>query len=160
MRKPLQSAEQMSRRNLLREAAFVAAASLAGGSLAVGGPEGSVQLWAKVAPQKFPWGWIRWLMNGQIDPQAEMTLGVVHLEPHQLNPFHVHPNSAEYVYILSGASEHLMGGRWVPLRAGDTLRIPKGVPHQARTKDQACESLVVYDTPARQMVLVAKRPQT
>jgi hypothetical protein len=46
------------------------------------------------------------------------------------------------------------------MRAGDTLRIPKGVVHQARTKDQACEAMIVYDTPARKMVPVGQRPGT
>jgi len=34
-------------------------------------------------------------MNGQIDPKAEMTMGLVHFEPNQANPLHVHPNSAD-----------------------------------------------------------------
>jgi len=45
------------------------------------------------------------------------------------------------------------------LKPGDTLRIPKGVPHQARTRDQAFRALIVYDTPTRVMVPVtAKKP--
>jgi hypothetical protein len=35
--------------------------------------------------RRIPWGWIRWLMNGQIDPRAEMTMGLVHFEPHRIN---------------------------------------------------------------------------
>ncbi len=114
----------------------------------------TLQEYEKVEPQKYPWGWIRWLMNGQIDPKAEMTMGLVHMEPNQINTLHIHPNSAEYLHILSGTSEHLSGDRWITLKPGDTLRIPKGVPHQARTKDQAFEALIVYDTPTRQMVPV------
>ena len=56
--------------------------------------------------------------------------------------------------MLSGTAEHLIDGKWVTLKAGDTLRIPKGVPHQARTKDQGYEALIVYDTPTRVMVPV------
>ncbi len=93
-------------------------------------------------------------MNGQIDPQAEMTMGIVHFEPNQSNVLHIHPNSAEFLHMLSGTAEHLIDGKWVTLKAGDTLRIPKGVPHQARTKDQGYEALIVYDTPTRVMVPV------
>ncbi len=117
-----------------------------------------LQPYDKVAQEKHPWGWIRWLMNGQIDPRAEMTMGLVHFEPNQSNVLHVHPNSAEYLHVLSGISEHLMGGRWVTLKAGDTLRIPKGVPHQARTKDEPFQALIVYDTPSRVMVPVTEPP--
>jgi quercetin dioxygenase-like cupin family protein len=116
--------------------------------------EPTLQEYSKVEPQQYPWGWIRWLMNGQIDPKAEMTMGLVHMEPNQKNTLHIHPNSAEYLHILSGTSEHLSGNRWITLKPGDTLRIPKGMPHQARTKDQAFEALIVYDTPTRQMVPV------
>src|SRR5258708_15120016 len=28
----------------------------------------------KIPEVKYPWGWLRWLMNDQIDPQAELTL--------------------------------------------------------------------------------------
>jgi quercetin dioxygenase-like cupin family protein len=108
----------------------------------------------QVEPEKFPFGWIRWLMNGQIDPQAEMTMGIVHFEPNQTNVLHIHPNSAEFLHMLSGTAEHLIDGKWVTLKAGDTLRIPKGVPHQARTRDQGYEALIVYDTPTRIMVPV------
>ena len=118
------------------------------------GSKVSVQEFGKVEVQKYPWGWIRWLMNDQIDPDAEMTFGVVYVKPHQENPAHVHPNSAEYLHVLEGACEHLVGTKWVTLKAGDTLRIPKGVPHRARTKEKACRVVVVYDTGRRQFVPV------
>jgi quercetin dioxygenase-like cupin family protein len=133
-----------------------AAAALALPELIEGAEDDQARLqrYDKVEPEKYPWGWIRWLMNGQIDPRAEMTMGIVHFEPNQVNTLHVHPNSAEYLHVLSGVSEHLMGDRWVELKPGDTLRIPKGVPHQARTKGQSFRALIVYDTPTRIMVPV------
>ena len=80
----------------------------------------SLESYDHVEPQKYPWGWIRWLMNAQIDPQAEMTLGIVRVEPRQSNPLHIHPNSAEYLHVLSGACQHRVGDRWVALvKAGE-----------------------------------------
>ncbi len=108
----------------------------------------------EIDPEVYPWGSIRWLLNGKIDPNAEMTMGLVRIEPHQSNPRHVHPNSAEYLHVLSGRCEHLVEGRWVALKPGDTLRIPKGVEHQARTQDEGFQALIVYDTPNRVMVPV------
>jgi quercetin dioxygenase-like cupin family protein len=144
-----------SRRRLLRTG-LAAAAALALPGLPVSAADDKTRLQRseEVEVEKFPFGWIRWLMNGRIDPKAEMTMGLVHFEPNQTNVLHIHPNSAEYLHMLSGTAEHLVDGRWVTLRAGDTLRIPRGVPHQSRTKDQAYEALIVYDTGMRVMVPV------
>lgn len=144
----------VGRRDWLKGAA-ASAASLGLASSAVGAPgsparEGKVQAYDQVEPQKFAWGWIRWLMNAQIDPKAEMTLGIVHIEPGQTNPAHTHP-SAEYLHVLAGQCEHRLGSRWMSLKTGDTLRIPKGLVHQARTHSESCRVLVVYDTGIREM---------
>jgi len=114
----------------------------------------TVEPYEKVEPQKYPWGWIRWLMNAQIDPQAEMTLGLVEVEAHQSNPRHVHANSAEFLHVISGTCEQHIGDRWVTLKAGDTVRIPQGVPHSARTQDQPMRAVIVYNTGTRQMKVV------
>jgi quercetin dioxygenase-like cupin family protein len=144
-----------SRRHILRTG-VAATAALALRDLPALAAEGTsrIQRSEQVEVEKFPFGWIRWLMNGRIDPKAEMTMGLVHFEPNHTNVLHIHPNSAEYLHMLSGTAEHLVDGRWVTLKAGDTLRIPRGVPHQSRTKDQAYEALIVYDTPTRVMVPV------
>ena len=107
-----------------------------------------------VKPLEFDWGWIRWLMSSDIDPDAEMTFGLVHINPNQSNPLHLHPNSAEYLHVLSGSCEHRLDDKWVTLKAGDTLRIPRGAVHLARTRDEACRVMVVFNTGKRQMVVV------
>lgn len=137
---------------------------LAGGFLLAGWPnlvsagEGkdgvSTRLSQDAEVVTFPWGTIRWLMNAKADPRAEMTLGIVEVAPNQCNPLHQHANSAEYVHVLSGSCEQFAEGKWVALKAGDTMRFPKGVPHQARTGQEACRMLIVYDTGTRQMELV------
>jgi quercetin dioxygenase-like cupin family protein len=147
-----------TRRALLHTGFATAATLLALPELlaSAAGDEVRLQPYDKAEAENYPWGWIRWLINGQIDPGAEMTMGLVHFEPHQINVLHVHPNSAEYLHVISGSSEHLMGDRWVALKPGDTLRIPKGVPHQARTQGESFRALVVYDTPRRIMVPVTE----
>ena len=114
----------------------------------------TLQKFDRVEVQEFPWGWIRWLINSQVDPDAEMTFGIVYIKPQQTNPLHVHPNSAEYLHVLEGSCEHRVGDRWVTVKAGDTIRIPQGVKHQARTKDEPCRSVIVYNTGKREMVVV------
>jgi quercetin dioxygenase-like cupin family protein len=109
---------------------------------------------ADIEPERYSWGSIRWLMSGMIDPNAEMTMGLVRIEPHQSNQQHIHPDSAEFLHVLSGSCEHLADGRWVTLKPGDTQRIPKRTEHQARTQDDPFQALTVYDTPKRIMVPV------
>jgi len=109
----------------------------------------------KVEQVNYPWGWIRWLMNSQLDPQSEMTLGIVEINAGQANPLHVHPNCEELIYVLSGSCEHRIGGQTVVLKAGDVLRIPTGVPHAARTSQQGpVRALVAYSSGDRQMTAV------
>ena len=115
---------------------------------------GAVTAFGKIEVLEYDWGWIRWLMNGKLDPNAEMTLGMVYIKPNQTNPAHLHPNSAEYLHVLEGSCEHMVGKKWVTLKKGDTLRIPKDVPHKARTGKQACTAMIVYDTGDRQFVEV------
>jgi quercetin dioxygenase-like cupin family protein len=114
----------------------------------------TLQKFDEVKGQEFPWGWIRWLINDQVDPAAEMTFGIVYIKPRQTNPLHVHPNSAEYLHVLEGSCEHRVGDRWVTVKAGDTVRIPAGVKHNARTTEESCRAVIVYDTGKRQMVPV------
>ena len=116
----------------------------------------TLQKFDEVKVQEFPWGWIRWLINDQVDPAAEMTFGIVYIKPQQTNPLHVHPNSAEYLHVLEGSCEHRVGDRWVTVKAGDTVRIPAGVNHNARTKEEPCRAVIVYNTGKRQMVPVAE----
>jgi quercetin dioxygenase-like cupin family protein len=152
----------LSRRTVLRAAA-AAAAGVAGplqpqaraGEQDPQPGKPSLMAYDDVRPEEYAWGWIRWLMSSRNDPQAEMTLGLVHIEANQSNPLHVHPNCAEYLHVLAGSCEHRIGSRWVTLGVGATLRIPKGTVHAARTGDRPCRVIVVYDTGTRQMTPVA-----
>jgi quercetin dioxygenase-like cupin family protein len=147
----------LRRRSLFQTGFAATAAAFAFPGLLEGAEDDQAHVFAfdKIEPETYPWGWIRWIVNGQIDPHAEMTMGLVELGPNQSNPLHIHPNSAEYLHVLAGSCEHLVGDRWVALKAGDSVRIPKNVPHQARTKGEACRSLILYDTPKRVMIPVA-----
>ena len=117
----------------------------------------SMQRYDSAEVVKYPWGWIRWLMNAKVDPKAEMTVGIVQIEPNQSNPYHKHPNCTEYVHVLSGSCEQLVDDKWVPLKAGDIMRFPKGVPHMARTGSEPCRSMIIYDTGNREMVPLERK---
>jgi quercetin dioxygenase-like cupin family protein len=106
-----------------------------------------VQHFDKVEKEEYSWGWIRWLMNGKLDPKAEMTFGIVQINAGQANPPHIHPNCEEQLYVLSGLCEHRIGKQTVVLKAGDMIRIPRKVPHSARTFDkEAMRAVIVYSS--------------
>jgi quercetin dioxygenase-like cupin family protein len=114
-----------------------------------------LQSFDKVEVQEYDWGWIRWLMNAQLDPQAQMTFGIVQLNAGELNPVHRHPNCEEVLYVLKGRCEHRLGKQTVVLKPGDVLRIPQGVPHAAKViGDEPMQAVIVYNTGARQFEVV------
>ena len=115
-----------------------------------------VQSFDKAEEVKYPWGWIRWLMSSKIHPESEMTFGIVHVNANVENPAHVHPNCEEHLHVLSGSCEHRVGDKWFTLEKGDTIRIPTGVPHQARTLKEPLLAVIVYSAGERQFEPVEK----
>ena len=117
-----------------------------------------VQSFDKVEKHEFSWGWIRWVMNSKLDPDAEMTFGIVKINAAQANPPHVHPNCEEHLYVLSGSCEHWIGKKKIVLKAGDVIRIPRGAPHKARTFDkEAMKAIIVYSSGDRQFKIVDEK---
>jgi len=90
-----------------------------------------VQHFDKEQEVKYPWGSIRWMMNSAIDHESAQTFGICQINPGHHNFLHSHPNCEEILYVLSGSCEHIVGNKRVTLHAGDLIRVPVGVPHQA-----------------------------
>lgn len=97
------------------------------------------------------WGKIQWLINQQIDPECEMTFGMVYINAGVENPEHYHPNCEEYIFVLSGECDHTLGTENYHLKPGMVLRIPRGVKHKAKvTSWEPCRMLIMYSSPDRQ----------
>jgi quercetin dioxygenase-like cupin family protein len=117
-----------------------------------------VQSFDKVTEEKAAWGSLRWLISAKLDPPSGITLGDVTINPGQSNPPHLHANSDEVIYVLSGTCEHRVGKETVILKAGDALRIPPGVPHSARALgQQPMRAVVAYNTGQRQFTPVQEK---
>ncbi len=102
------------------------------------------------------WGSLTWLVNGELMPGARQTFGVVTIAPGKANPLHLHPNCEEVLYVLSGECSHTLGDETFHLAPGGLIRIPQGMPHQARCVSQ--EPLVVvvsFSSPDRQTIAIA-----
>ena len=112
----------------------------------------------KIAAETSAWGSLRWLMNAKLDASSPLTVGIAEINPGQSNPLHLHGNSDEVIYVLSGSCEQRVGDETVILKAGDTLRIPAGVPHQAKALgSEPLKSLVIYNTGNRQFTPVIEK---
>jgi len=46
----------------------------------------------------------------------------------------MHPNCEELLYVLEGEADHKLGDEMFHLKAGDVIRIPRGVEHWAQAK--------------------------
>jgi len=112
----------------------------------------------KIPAETSPWGSLRWLISAKLDANSPLTVGIAEINPGQSNPLHVHGNSDEVIYVLSGSCEQRVGEETVILKAGDTLRIPAGMPHQAKALgNEPLKSLVVYNTGNRQFTPVIEK---
>jgi quercetin dioxygenase-like cupin family protein len=112
------------------------------------------QLQARRGQITEPWGSLCWTANHSLAALAGLTLGRVTLSPGHCNPRHSHPNCDEVLYVLSGTLEHSVRDAVFVLRAGDTLVIPAGVPHQARNIGaEIADTIVAYSSGQREFKL-------
>lgn len=99
------------------------------------------------------WGEIQWLCGQDIDPDAEMTFGMVYINAGKSNPRHYHPNCEEHIFVLSGECDHTLGDEVYHLKPGMMLRIPRNVPHDAAvTSWEPCRMIITYSSGDRQTI--------
>lgn len=99
------------------------------------------------------WGKIQWLCGQEIDPECEMTFGVVYIHAGTSNTRHRHPNCEEYIFVLSGECIHTLGDEEYHLEPGMMLRIPRDVSHNATVVGwEPCRMIITYSSPDRQTI--------
>ncbi|QDG74918.1 cupin domain-containing protein [Labrenzia sp. PHM005] len=63
-------------------------------------------------------------------------------EPGQFVPVHIHPTQDEFILVQEGELDLKLDGNWVKAKAGDLVRMPKGIPHGYFNKsDKPCRAL-------------------
>ena len=50
-------------------------------------------------------------------------------DPGQFVPVHVHPTQDEFILVQEGRLDLKLDGVWVQAKAGDLVRLPRGIPH-------------------------------
>jgi len=105
---------------------------------------------ARAAAIEESWGSLTWLTGSAIGNSDRQTVGRVVIRSGASNPRHYHAACEEILTLLTGRLEHGIGDEMVVLEPGDTLVIPRNVPHSARNvADVDAEMIVVYDTGTR-----------
>ncbi len=114
----------------------------------------------EIPPRQFPWGSIRWLYHGHLAADAEMTFGVVTLDPGQEYPLHSHGNCEEIMYVLKGRIRYLVNDKEHDLGPGSLIRTPKDAQHFAiNAGEDKAVMTVVYSHPLRQTQVVKTPPE-
>lgn len=77
------------------------------------------------------WGARKILVNRNNIPDSDLSLALVWIIPGGEEDKHHHEDCDQIVHVLSGECEIEMGDTVYSMSIGDTLHIPKGVPHAA-----------------------------
>jgi len=110
---------------------------------------------ARVLP--YGWGTLSFLAEAAEGVSAHVSLARVTIKSGTRNMRHRHPNCDELLHLLHGTLRHSAGDVWVDMRPGDTIRISRGVAHQAEvTSTDDAVMLVVYSAGDRQTEEVAE----
>ena len=69
-------------------------------------------------------------------------------EPGQFVPVHIHPDQDEFILVQEGQLELKLAGTWQTAKAGDLVRMPRGVPHGYFNKSDQPVRALFWVSPA------------
>jgi quercetin dioxygenase-like cupin family protein len=85
-------------------------------------------------------------------------LSFVRFASHAEAPRHAH-SEEQMVIVLEGSLEFELDGTVRTLRVGDVAVIPPWVPHGARTHDEGCYEVDVFNPPRRALLSLTESAQ-
>jgi quercetin dioxygenase-like cupin family protein len=108
----------------------------------------------QAARMQADWGDLTWWASRSQGNSGTMTVGRCRLKPGQANPRHRHPNCGEVLVVMRGRIAHTAaGGGTVELGPGDSVSIPRGIPHQARNVGaEMAELFIAFDSADRETI--------
>jgi quercetin dioxygenase-like cupin family protein len=68
---------------------------------------------------------------------GHLLVGLNAFEPGQFHDLHAHAGMDKVYFVIEGEGLFLLEGRKLPMRAGDLLVAPDGVPHGVENNSQA-----------------------
>jgi oxalate decarboxylase/phosphoglucose isomerase-like protein (cupin superfamily) len=69
-------------------------------------------------------------------------------EPGQFVPVHVHPTQDEFILVQEGELDLKLDGKWMKAKAGDLVRMPRGIPHGYFNKSDRPARALFWVSPA------------
>ncbi|WP_394885910.1 cupin domain-containing protein (plasmid) [Mesorhizobium sp. AaZ16] len=72
-------------------------------------------------------------------------------EPGQFVPVHIHPTQDEIILVQEGELDLKLDGQWVKAKAGDLVRMPRGIPHGYFNKSDKPTRALFLVSPARML---------
>lgn len=66
-------------------------------------------------------------------------------------PPHVHPRQDEHIYVLNGVFTLYIDGKWETAGPGDTVRMPKNIPHAYYNRGDSPTRALFWVSPAGQL---------
>ncbi|MBY8916686.1 cupin domain-containing protein [Nitratireductor sp. L1-7-SE] len=72
-------------------------------------------------------------------------------DPGQFVPVHVHPTQEEFILVQEGELDLKLDGKWMKAKAGDLVRMPRGVPHGYFNKSDKPARALFWVSPARKL---------
>jgi mannose-6-phosphate isomerase-like protein (cupin superfamily) len=71
--------------------------------------------------------------------------------PGQFVPVHVHPTQDEFILVQEGVLDLKLDGVWTKAKAGDLVRLPRGIPHGYFNKSDTSARALFWVSPARML---------
>lgn len=78
-------------------------------------------------------------------------------EPGQFVPVHIHPTQEEFILVQEGVLSLKLDGVWLDAKAGDLVRMPRGVPHGYFNKSDKPARALFWVSPARKLEALFKK---
>lgn len=72
-------------------------------------------------------------------------------------PPHVHPHQDEYIFVLDGRIDLLLGDKKTSAGAGDLVRMPRGIPHAFFNNTGEPVTALFWATPAGKLLDLYRR---
>ncbi|WP_048648048.1 cupin domain-containing protein [Nitratireductor soli] len=72
-------------------------------------------------------------------------------EPGQFVPVHIHPTQDEFILVQEGELDLKLDGEWLKAKAGDLVRMPRGIPHGYFNKSDKPTRALFWVSPARML---------
>jgi mannose-6-phosphate isomerase-like protein (cupin superfamily) len=95
---------------------------------------------------------MRWeITRGAADTAGELFEATNWIGPEMAGPpVHVHPTAEESYEVIEGALDVFVDGKWRTLGAGESAKVPAGVPHTLRNATTQTVRIVNIHRPALQ----------